>query len=86
MHAHHDALIARVPKRGVYPSVGLSSYALLLVVRRDSLTQLFIALGLESREAGEDGETGYGIPDRGGEDSEAVIAKVRRRLVLGVLA
>lgn len=43
---------------------------------RDSLTQLFIALGLESREAGEDGETGYGIPDRGGEDSEAVIAKV----------
>lgn len=66
----------RVPKRGVCPLVRLSSHALLLALHRDSLTQLFVALGLEPREAGDDGETGYGIPDRGGQDSEDVIRKV----------
>lgn len=43
---------------------------------RDALALLFEALGLESRKAGDDGETGYGIPDKGSDDSEAVIKQV----------
>ncbi|CAM9248132.1 unnamed protein product [Laminaria digitata] len=43
---------------------------------RDALALLFQALGLESRKAGDDGETGYGIPDRGYDDSEAVIKQL----------
>lgn len=46
---------------------------------RNSLTLLFQALGLESRPAGDGGERGYGLPDRGYDDSTAVINKVRRR-------
>lgn len=49
----------------------------LILFHRDALTQLFKVLGLESRQAGDGGETGYGIPDRGYDDSEAVIKKVR---------
>lgn len=47
-------------------------------LHRDALALLFEALGLESRKAGDDGETGYGIPDKGSDDSEAVIKQVRR--------
>ncbi|CBJ26574.1 expressed unknown protein [Ectocarpus siliculosus] len=43
---------------------------------RAALTLLFEAIGLKSRTAGDGGEAGYGIPDRGYEDSEAVIKKV----------
>lgn len=45
---------------------------------RDALAQLFQALGLESRKAGDDGEAGYGIPEKGYDDSEAVIKQVSR--------
>lgn len=45
---------------------------------RNSLTELFQAVGLKSRKAGEGGEAGYGIPDGGCEDSEAVMKKVNR--------
>lgn len=45
---------------------------------RNSLTKLFQAVGLKSRKAGEGGEAGYGIPDEGCEDSEAVMKKVTR--------
>lgn len=37
---------------------------------------LFQAVGLKSRKAGEGGEAGYGIPDAGSEDSEAVMNQV----------
>lgn len=43
---------------------------------RDALALLFQALGLESRKAGDEEETGYGIPDQGYTDSEAVIKQV----------
>eukprot|EP00903_Cladosiphon_okamuranus_P006209 g6104.t1 len=43
---------------------------------RNSLTQLFQAVGLKSRKAGEGGEAGYGIPDGGCQDGEAVMKKV----------
>eukprot|EP00752_Nemacystus_decipiens_P012895 g11415.t1 len=43
---------------------------------RKSLTRLFQAVGLKSRKAGEDGEAGFGIPDGGCEESEAVMKKV----------
>lgn len=49
-----------------------------MFLHRDALALLFQALGLESRKAGDDGETGYGIPDKGCDDSEAVIKQVRR--------
>lgn len=45
--------------------------------QRDSLTLLFDVLGLVLREAGDDGEKGYGVPDRGADDSVAVMRKVR---------
>lgn len=56
----------------------VNSHHPLLLFYRDALTQLFKVLGLESRQAGDGGETGYGIPDQGYDDSEAVIKKVRR--------
>lgn len=43
---------------------------------RNALTLLFQAVGLKSRKAGEGGEAGYGIPDGGCGDSEAVMKKV----------
>lgn len=49
---------------------------LLSTLHRDTLTELFVALGLELREVGEGGESGFGIPDTGGQDSEDVIKKV----------
>ena len=49
-----------------------------MFLHREALALLFQALGLESRKAGDDGETRYGIPDRGHDDSEAVIKQVRR--------
>ncbi len=45
------------------------------------LTTLFQAVGLRARKAGDGGEAGYGIPDQGGEDSEAVMKKVRQEHV-----
>ncbi|CAM9481279.1 unnamed protein product [Ectocarpus sp. 8 AP-2014] len=45
---------------------------------RAALTLLFEAIGLKSRTAGDGGEAGYGIPDRGFEDSEAVIKKASK--------
>lgn len=51
---------------------------LLPSLHRDALTELFVALGLRSREVGVDGESGFGIPDTGGQDSEHVIKKVGR--------
>lgn len=49
-----------------------------VLLYRNALTLLFEAVGLKSRKAGDGGEAGYGIPDRGCEDSEAVIKKVRQ--------
>lgn len=44
---------------------------------RDALSRLFDVLGLEARRVGDDGETGWGVPDRGFDDTEAVMKMVR---------
>lgn len=49
-----------------------------MLLYRNALTLLFEAAGLKPRKAGDGGEAGYGIPDRGSEDSEAVLKKVRQ--------
>lgn len=49
-----------------------------LLSHRNALTELFEALGLQCRKAGDEAEGGYGIPDRRPDDSEAVIKQVSR--------
>lgn len=70
--------------------VSLVSYSLFLsntcvLLYRTALTLLFEAIGLKSRTAGDGGEAGYGIPDRGYEDSKAVIKKVSNGGNFGVI-
>lgn len=44
---------------------------------RDALSRLFEVLGLKERRIGDEGETGWGISDKGFDDTEAVTKMVR---------